>query len=355
LDYLDNLFNYANAPIIVWNPELRITRFNHAFEHLTGRLASEVIGKSLDILFPEDGKEHSLEHIKKAMTGQRMEVEEIPIQHKDGSASIVIWNSATLYTADGKTQVATIAQGQDITDRKAAEEDLRQRTAELEAANKELETFSYSVSHDLRAPLRTLDGFSEMVLEDYGDKLDEAGKDYLNRIRNASHTMSELIEAILKLSRISRAEIHGEKVNLSNITKSIADGLKQSQPLRQAEFIIEPDLIVKGDAALLRIALNNMLENAWKYTSKCSPTRIEFGINEKKGEKVYFIKDNGIGFDMQYKEKLFQPFQRLHTGNEYPGTGIGLATVQRVIKRHNGRIWAESEIGTGTTFYFTLE
>jgi PAS domain S-box-containing protein len=354
-DYLDNLFNYANAPIIVWNPDFEITRFNHAFEHLTGILANEVLGKPLDILFPEDSKEHSMEHIKKVMTGQRMEVEEIPIQHKDGSVSTVLWNSATLYDADGKTPVATIAQGQDITDRKIAEEYLRQRTVELEAVNQELEAFSYSVSHDLRAPLRTLDGFSEMVLEDYGDKLDKAGKDYLNRIRNASHTMSELIEAILKLSRISRAEKHLEEVDLSDIAKSIVEGLTRNQPVRQAEFIIEPDLIVKGDAALLRVALNNLLENAWKYTSKCSTTRIEFGINEEKGEKVYFIKDNGIGFDMQYKDKLFQPFQRLHTGNEYPGTGIGLATVQRVIKRHNGRIWAESEISTGTTFYFTLE
>jgi light-regulated signal transduction histidine kinase (bacteriophytochrome) len=226
---------------------------------------------------------------------------------------------------------------------------------DLEAANKELEAFSYSVSHDLRAPLRTIEGFIEMVLEDYSERLDEAGKDYLNRIRNASHNMSELIDAMLKLSRFSRAEIHQDRVDLSDLAKSIAEGFKQSQIERQTEFIIEPDLIVKGDMALLRVVLNNLLENAWKYTGKCPVTRIEIGSFVKNGEKVYFIKDNGVGFDMQYKDKLFQPFQRLHRDNEYKGTGIGLATVQRVIRRHNGNVWAESEVGKGTTFYFTLK
>ncbi len=235
------------------------------------------------------------------------------------------------------------------------EERVSQRTAELENANKELESFSYSVSHDLRTPLRTLDGFSEMVIMDYGDKLDEPGKDYLNRIRKASQTMSQLIDDILKLSRITRAEMHRNEVNLSKMAGSIADELKAAQPGRQAEFIIVPDMLVTGDKALLEILLRNLLENSWKYTGKCPDTHIEMGVNRQDGKMVYFIKDNGIGFDMQYKDKLFQPFQRLHSLKEYPGTGIGLATAQRVIRRHGGQIWTESEVGKGATFYFTLD
>ena len=284
-----------------------------------------------------------------------MEVEEIPIEHKDGSVRIVLWNSATLYDRDQNTPMAMIAQGQDITERKKAEEELKRYTSELEAANKELESFAYSISHDLRTPLRTLDGFSEMVIMDYGDKLDETGKDHLNRIRKASQRMSQLTEDILKLSRITRAEMHRDEVNLSEVAKSIADELKAAQPDRQAEFIVAPGITVNGDKALLQILLRNLLENSWKYTGKCLNAKIEVGMVSQKEQRVYFIKDNGIGFDMKYYDKLFQPFQRLHTSKEYPGTGIGLATAQRVIRRHGGQIRAESEIGKGTIFYFTLE
>lgn len=247
-----------------------------------------------------------------------------------------------------------ITTGADITRIKQAEESLRRYASELETANKELESFSYTVSHDLRAPLRSLDGFSGLLLEDYGDKLDETGKDYIQKVRKASQTMSQLIDDILKLSRITRAEMHQEQVDLSDLARSILEGLKYTQPDRQAVLKIDSNITVTGDLALLRVALNNLLENAWKYTGKCAQTRIEFGSLNQNGQEVYFIRDNGVGFDMQYKDKLFQPFQRLHTSKEYPGTGIGLATVQRVIQRHGGRIWAESELGKGTTFYFTL-
>ena len=245
--------------------------------------------------------------------------------------------------ANGKI-ILGVTSVRDITERKKAEEALKRYTAELEAANKELESYSYSISHDLRTPLRTLDGFSEMVIMEYGDKLDETGKDYLNRIRKAGQTMSQLTEDILKLSRITRSEMHKGRVNLSEMTASIADELKALHPERQAEFIIAPDIIVNGDKALLEILLRNLLENSWKYTSKCPDTRIEMGVNLKDGKIVYFIKDNGVGFDMKYYDKLFQPFQRLHTSKDYPGTGIGLATAARVIHRHSGKIWAESEI-----------
>jgi signal transduction histidine kinase len=243
---------------------------------------------------------------------------------------------------------------QDIARRQEMEEELQRYTRELEATNQEMEAFSYSVSHDLRAPLRTMDGFSEAVLADYGNKLDETGKDYLTRVRRASQTMSELIDDILKLSRINRAGMRLESVNLSSLAQSIMEELKANQPERQVELNISPEIIAKGDKNLLQIGLRNILENSWKYTGKSPTARIEFGVLNESGEKVYYIRDNGIGFDMQYASKLFQPFQRLHTIKEYPGTGIGLATVQRVIRRHNGRIWAEAESGKGATFYFTL-
>ena len=199
-----------------------------------------------------------------------------------------------------------------------------------------------------------MDGFSQAVIDEYGDKLDDQGKDYLNRVRKSSQHMSDLINDLLKLSRLSRAEIHFQNVNISEIAQSILEELKNTQPERKSEFVISPGMIVKGDKSLLTIALQNLLGNGWKFTGKCPQAKIEFGVDEQNGEKVYFIRDNGVGFNMQYKDKLFQPFQRLHSDKEYEGTGIGLATVQRVIRRHGGRVWAESEKGKGATFYFTL-
>ncbi|HEX7474424.1 MAG TPA: PAS domain S-box protein [Dehalococcoidales bacterium] len=608
-DYLDNLFNYANAPIIVWNPDFKITRFNHAFERLTGRNAEEVLGQKLDILFPENTREHSMQHIRQAVAGERMEVEEIPIQHKDGSVRIALWNSATLYGQDNKTPTATIAQGQDITerkkteeelqtalnrfylvlsdmplglllvtreglsefvnqafcdtfnvkespadlknltsleliekirtvylnpekamarimeivdhgepvkdeevpmrgertflrdfvpihlgennygrlwihrditerkkaeqalveaeakssalikyaptgiyeidyrgprflsindamcsilgftreelfdigpgklltddsqktfadrikcqlagekidesveyevrkkdgstifatldisflkerpntalvvahdvtDRKKAEEDLKRYTTELETSNKELESFSYSVSHDLKAPLRGIDGFSEALLEDYTDKLDEQGKGYLRHIRQSSQLMGRLIDDILRLSRTSRADLRVEKINLTEIVSLIADELKQTRPGRAAEFIVSPEINAKGDYALITILLKNLLDNAWKFSEKSPQTRIEFGVVNHEIPQVFYVKDNGVGFDKRYYDKLFQPFSRLHSAEEYSGTGIGLAIAYRIVRRHGGRIWAEGEIGKGATFYFTLE
>jgi light-regulated signal transduction histidine kinase (bacteriophytochrome) len=260
---------------------------------------------------------------------------------------------SNLYTVNGHNVIQCNIR--DITERKRTEEELKRYATELEAVNKELESFSYSVSHDLRAPLRTLDGFSEAVLSDYGDKLDETGRDYLNRIRKASQTMSELIDDILKLSRITRTEMHKAKVNLSNLAQSIVEELKANQPERQSQIFIAPEIWVNGDKQLLQVCLDNLLRNAWKFTGKCPEARIELGITEKNGKKVYYIQDNGVGFDMKYVEKLFEPFQRLHSDKEFPGIGVGLATVQRVINRHGGRIWAESEIGKGATFYFTLD
>ncbi len=235
------------------------------------------------------------------------------------------------------------------------EERVIERTAELVALNRELESFSYSVSHDLRAPLRSIDGFSRALLEDYYELFDDTGRDYLRRVRAASQRMGRLIDDLLTLSRVTRREIHRERVNLSRIARSIANELRASDPERQVEFVIEPDLIAYGDARLLRVVLENLIGNAWKFTSRHPTARIEFGAtHQPDGTRVYFVRDDGAGFDMAYADKLFGPFQRLHAMTEFEGNGIGLATVKRIINRHRGRIWAEGAVEQGAAFYFTI-
>ncbi|MEH2171716.1 sensor histidine kinase [Nostoc sp.] len=234
------------------------------------------------------------------------------------------------------------------------EQRVAERTAQLEATNKEMEAFSYSVSHDLRAPLRSIDGFSQALLEDYADKLDALGQNYLQRVRAATQRMAQLIDDLLNLSRLTRSEMRYEKVDLSALVEAIATDLHKTQPERQVEFVIMPGLVANGDAHLLRIVLENLLGNAWKFTGKHQKARIEFGLLQQNDTDVYFVRDDGTGFDMAYVEKLFGAFQRLHAMTEFEGTGIGLATVQRIIHRHGGRVWAESAVEQGATFYFTL-
>jgi PAS domain S-box-containing protein len=253
----------------------------------------------------------------------------------------------------------------DISDKKRAARELHEyrehleqlvaaRTAALEATNKELEAFSYSVSHDLRAPLRHIEGFSQMLQEDYQDKLDDAGRDYIARIRKASRRMGQLIDDLLKLSRVTRRELQWDTLDLSELAAEIAGHLQEMQPQRRVTVFIQPDLQARGDKRLLRIMLENLFDNAWKYTGKVAEARIEFGCLERDGRPVYYLSDNGAGFDMGHYDKLFAPLQRLHKSNEFEGTGIGLATVMRIINRHGGRLWGEGTPGAGATFYFTL-
>ncbi len=240
---------------------------------------------------------------------------------------------------------------------------VRQRTAELEAANRELEAFAYSVSHDLRAPLRSLDGFSMILLKDCVQKLDEKDKQHLLRIRSAAQRMEQLIEGLLTLSRVTRAEIRRQGINLSRMAREIVDELVESEPQRNVHVTIMPGMEVQADPQLLRVALTNLLGNAWKFTGTREQARIEFlRMTEQEakdagyaGTAVFYIRDNGAGFDMAYAQRLFSPFQRLHGVTEFPGTGIGLATVRRIIQRHGGRVWAEGHENVGATFYFTLE
>lgn len=255
--------------------------------------------------------------------------------------------------ADLRSEIAERQQAQQQA--QALNQGLRQAILELKAVNHELEAFSYSVSHDLRAPLRSIDGFSQALLEDYGDRLDGTGQDFLDRIRAATQRMGNLIDDLLTLSRVTRTSINMEAVNLSQIARRIASDLHQGQPTRLVELTIAPELHGRGDAHLLHVVLENLLNNAWKFTSKQPQSTIEFGtIPQANGITTYFIKDNGAGFDMAYVDKLFSPFQRLHGMQDFPGNGIGLATVQRIIHRHGGRVWAEGSIDRGATFYFTL-
>jgi PAS domain S-box-containing protein len=284
---------------------------------------------------------------------------EVVVTCKDGSKKNILWGYITLGEKN-------YAYGLDLTDRKQAEEEIQKlnaeleqrvmlRTAQLEAANKELEAFSYSVSHDLRAPLRGIDGWSLALWEDYGSQLDEKAKTYLQRVRSETQYMGHLIDGLLQLSRLTRAEMNTVGVDLSGNVQMIAARLQEAAPERQVDFMIQPGLNANGDAQLLEIALTNLLDNAFKFTAKTPLAHIEFGQTEVKGQRTFFVRDNGAGFDMALVKNLFGVFQRLHKASEFPGTGVGLATVQRILHRHGGRIWAEADVNQGATFYFTLE
>ena len=338
-----------------------ITSWNPAAERLYGYAAGEVIGRPISILIPPDRPDELPQILARIRAGGRVAHYETVRVRKDGArVDVSLSISPVRDSSDQIIGAATIAR--DIGERKRAEaeradlaRDLARYTAELEAVNRELEAFSYAVSHDLRAPLRSIDGFSQALLEDYGDTLDASGQDYLRRVRAATQRMGELIDDLLELARVTRAELRREAVDLSGLARGIVEHLREAGPGRQVEFVVAGGLASEGDPRLLRIVLENLLGNAWKFTSRRPNARIEFGSVERDGERVYFVRDNGVGFDMAYAQKLFGAFQRLHTSAEFPGTGVGLATVQRIIHRHGGRIWAEAQPEAGATFSFTLE
>ena len=264
-----------------------------------------------------------------------------------------------------RTQRQAVALAEEVAERQRAEDEVRslnasleqrvrQRTTELEVVNTELEAFNTSVSHDLYAPLRSIDGFSEALLEEYGDRLDDQGHDYLRRVRGAGRRMTQLIDGLLSLSQVARSDIEREVVDLSSMARTIAAELQRTQADRQATFHIASELLTQGDGRLLRAVLENLLGNAWKFTSKQPHARIEVGVSQSHGQPTYFVRDNGAGFDMTYVGRLFSPFNRLHSASDFAGTGIGLATVQRIIHRHGGCVWAEGAVGQGANVLFHL-
>lgn len=398
-EFLENLINYANAPIVVWNNDLIIERFNQAFERLTGRQSSDVIGQKIDILFHEKSKEEYLELIKAAIKGTRWETVEIEILNIDGNIKHVLWNSANIYDQDNNL-IATIAQGNDITERKAAEnellkmkedlekeveqrtiqlkekivkldksqqamlfmvEDLNEVTAELkeerlklELSNKELEAFSYSVSHDLRAPLRAIDGFSKFLFEDYSEKIDEEGHRLIRIIRENANKMDRLIADMLNLSRLSRMEMNYISIDMQSLAEAMYYETATEEQLQEFEIDVHKIPVVNADSSLIKQVWINLIENALKYSRKSDKKKIEIGAEELDSKIIYWIKDYGVGFNEKYLSKIFGVFQRLHSDKEFEGTGVGLAIVQRIIHRHGGEVWANGEIDKGATFYFSL-
>jgi len=270
------------------------------------------------------------------------------------AAVLIVMLSPMLYFFLFKPMLSQVKEREDAEEEVVKlNKELERRISELEELNVDLESFSYSVSHDLRSPLLVIQGFSQLLAEDYAETLGNKGADFLQRIVASSTRMSQIIDSLLTLSQVAREEIHDEEVDLSEMASTVAVELSKSTPKNHVEVIIEKGVKARGDARLLRIVMENLLGNAWKYTSKQPNPRIEFGMLKENDESIiYYVRDNGVGFDMAYKDKLFMPFERLHSRDEYPGTGVGLATVKRIVHRHGGRVWAESGVGDGAVFYF---
>jgi PAS domain S-box-containing protein len=360
-NFSDSTINSLPGVFYVFDENGRYLRWNRNTETVTGYSDGELSKMGPLDFFSVEEKEMIAKVIQQVAEEGEAAVE-ANLVTKHGDRIPYFFTGKRFVSGDRKYLVGM---GIDISERKTAEAEVRrlndeleqrvrERTRQLEAANKELEAFSYSVSHDLRAPLRSINGFSEALLEDYYEKLDDEGRDYLRRVSAASQHMAQLIDDLLNLSRVTRYQMRKEEVDLSGLAKKIAVELRAAEPGRQAEFVITSGLVVRGDMHLLEILLRNLLENAFKFTGKQSYSKIEFDVIQFDAGRAFFVRDNGAGFDMAYKDKLYGAFHRLHTQAEFQGTGIGLAIVKRIVHRHGGNVWAEGKVGEGATFYFTL-
>lgn len=361
-DLLQAIIDNTPAAVYLKDFQGRFLLVNHRCAQIVGLPPEHIVGKTVFDFCPPDLAESYHANDQQVLHHNRVVETEETVLQQDGEHTYLAIKFP-LHDAAGKPN-AICGISTDITERKQAQLQLEQyrdqleaavekRTAELAIANKELQAFSYSVSHDLRAPLRAIDGFSQMLAEDYATGLDDAAQDYIRRIRKAANRMGQLIDDMLNLSRVSSAELKIQPTDLSAMAGAIMQDLQELAPQRECEIRLQPGLVADVDPQLMQIALRNLLENAWKYSTKKPVTRIEFGAEQVDGLPVYFVRDHGAGFDMAYAGKLFNPFQRLHSKDEFEGTGVGLATVSRVIQRHGGRIWAEATPGEGATFRFS--
>jgi len=362
-ELLNAVIEGTSDAVYAKDTEGRYVLFNRAAECLTGKSVAEALGNDDTVLFSRDDARSIMEKDREILSSGELQSVEHALTRATGQKIVVQATKGPLRDDRGSI-VGVFGVSRDVTENRRAENEIRrlneeldlrvkERTARLEAAVREQESFSYSVSHDLRSPLRHINSYSAMLEEDCGDCLTPKARGYLERIRTSSRTMGKLIDDLLELSRVGRSELQKSSVNLSELASAISYKLQESEPDRCAEFVVAPDLTVHGDRVLLKQVLENLLGNAWKYTGRRECPRIELGMVQLGGQEVYFVSDNGVGFDMAYKDQLFGAFQRLH-GAEFEGTGIGLATVKRIVERHDGAVWAEAAVNEGATIYFTL-
>jgi PAS domain S-box-containing protein len=335
--------------VIGLTPEGLISSWNRSAERIFGYPQVEAIGQSVAMLLLPGHQPEVVEMFAKLRSGGRVALHDAVRKCKDGTCIDVSINMSAVRDRRGML-VGASKMIRDITERKRTERSLAEARDAAQTASKAFEAFSYSVAHDLRAPLRAIDGFSRILIRDYGSRLDETGQGYLSRVSESSQRMAQLIDGLLSLAQVTHRELASESVDLSALAIAVLERLQQESPDRDVDLVVQSELNAYGDVTLLASVLENLLGNAWKFTAVHPEPRIEFG----RDGLGYFIRDNGVGFDMAYSAKLFGVFQRLHRPQEFPGTGIGLATVQRIIQRHGGRIWAESAVGSGATFHFTL-
>ncbi|HXI54940.1 MAG TPA: ATP-binding protein [Polyangia bacterium] len=345
-----------NIPDMIFVKDARrlaFQRFNRAGEQLLGTSRSQLIGKNDYDFFPKDQAEFFQAKDRATLSSKTLlDILEEPIETKNGLRWLHT-KKVPILDENGEP-IFLLGISEDITERKAVQAALVRAKEAAEAASRELEAFSYSVAHDLRAPLRAIDGFSQALLEDHGAVLDDEGRGFLNRLRAAAQDMARLIDDLLNLSRMTRSELRRVSVDVSALAQASASRAQQTYPGHVVELSIQAGLFALADAQLLSVVFNNLLANAWKFTRHTRGARIEVGSLHEDNEQVFFVRDNGAGFDMAYAKKLFGVFQRLHTASEFEGSGIGLATVQRVVQRHGGRIWAIGAVGEGATFLFTV-
>ncbi|HEY6556158.1 MAG TPA: PAS domain S-box protein, partial [Polyangiaceae bacterium] len=329
-----------------------ITSWNEGARRLFGYTTEDVLGMPVSLLSPPERQSETREILRRLELGESARVDTVHVR-KDGKALHVSVTVSPVRDSKG-TLIGVAKLVRDITERIRAEQALGRARDAAEASNRELEAFSYSVAHDLRAPLRGMNGFAQLLVDRYRDQLDAEGQDWLQEILLNATKMGTLIDALLALARLTRSQLKRETVDLSAVARAVALQLAKFEPEREVDVVIHDGLVADLDPALARVLMENLLRNAWKFTSKVSHPRIEAGSMDVVDGRTFFVRDNGAGFDMTFANKLFAPFQRLHTVSEFPGTGIGLATVQRIVRRHGGRIWAEGAVDAGATFYFAF-